>query len=97
MCMQRSDGLQAHAHGELACVGNGADIAKDANRLYDPDVYHLSSQQSSQLSSKLLDLVHSTPWHPLARKHLTTASALPLQARGVMRGKPSAVVLLRGV
>ena len=60
-----------------------------ADRLYDPDVYHLTSQQSSQLSSKLMDLMHSTPWHPLARKHLTTASALAVQARGVLRGKRS--------
>ena len=82
-----------HAHGEPARTADGASVQKAANRLYDPDVYHLTSQQSSQLSSKLLDLVHSTPWHPLARKHLTTASVRPLQARGAVRGKPSAIVL----
>ena len=76
---------QMPAHLELACTGNEARVA---DRLYDPDVYHLSSQQSSQLSSKLLDLVHSTPWHPLARKHLTTASLQLLQARRAGRGKP---------
>ena len=82
-------GLQVNAHREPVRTGNGANVQTVADRLYDPDVYHLSSQQSSQLSSKLLDLVHSTPWHPLARKHLTTASAQAVQARGVMRGKPS--------
>ena len=46
-----------------------------ANRLYNPDVYHLSSQQSTLLSSRLMDMVYSNPWHPLAKKHLTTASA----------------------
>ena len=56
-------------------AGDAAGSRQDANRLYDPDLYHLSSQQSTQLSSRLMDLVYSNPWHPLARKHLTTASA----------------------
>ena len=56
-------------------AGDAAGSGSNANRLYDPDLYHLSSQQSTQLSSRLMDLVYSNPWHPLARKHLTTASA----------------------
>ena len=65
-----------------ACTGGAAGSGENANRLYDPDLYHLSSQQSTQLSSRLMDLVYTNPWHPLARKHLTTASAYsPMSGR----------------
>ena len=65
------------------CAGDAAGSRQDANRLYDPDLYHLSSQQSTQLSSRLMDLVYSNPWHPLARKHLTTASVHTARQRVV--------------
>ena len=64
-------------------AGGSAGSKQNANRLYDPDIYHLSSQQSTHLSSKLMDLVYSNPWHPLARKHLTTASAFSTLPYGV--------------